>query len=70
MVRNYAAFGNGPHRCPGATLARGEMRIFLEEWLTRIPDFRLSSERECVYGFGMVTALLKLPLEWDPATVL
>lgn len=27
----HAAFGNGPHTCPGAALARREIRIFLEE---------------------------------------
>ncbi|MBG6120010.1 MULTISPECIES: cytochrome P450 [unclassified Sphingobium] len=69
LERNYAAFGNGPHRCPGATLARSEIRIFLEEWLTRIPDFRVDPDQSCTYGFGMVTALLKLPLIWDPASV-
>src|SRR6185369_823128 len=26
----HAAFGDGPHRCPGAGLARMELRVFLE----------------------------------------
>jgi cytochrome P450 len=35
------AFGTGPHRCLGAHLARTEVRIALEEWHARIPDYRL-----------------------------
>ncbi|SCW60049.1 Cytochrome P450 [Sphingobium faniae] len=69
LERNYAAFGNGPHRCPGATLARSEMRIFLEEWLARIPDFTLAPDDRPTFGAGMVNAVLRLPLVWDPASV-
>ena len=38
----HAAFGTGPHTCPGAVLARREIQIFIEEWLSRIPDFARS----------------------------
>ena len=69
LERSYAVFGNGPHRCPGATLARSEMRIFLDEWLARIPEFTVDPDEDCVYGYGMVSGLLKLPLVWDPASV-
>ena len=27
----HATFGNGPHRCPGSSLARTEVRVFLQE---------------------------------------
>ncbi len=36
------AFNTGPHTCAGANLARLEIRIFLEEWLARVPEFRLA----------------------------
>ena len=68
LERSYTTFGNGAHRCPGATLARSEMRIFLEEWLARIPDFALDPAERPVFGAGMVNAVLRLPLVWDPAT--
>lgn len=69
LERNYATFGNGPHRCPGANLARSEMRIFLEEWLARIPDFEIAADQKPVFGAGLVNAVLKLPLAWDASSV-
>lgn len=60
----HAAFGNGAHACPGAILARREIRIFLEEWLSRIPDFRLKPGTKPVLATGMVNGVLRLDLVW------
>jgi cytochrome P450 len=60
-----ATFGNGPHRCPGSPLAKVEVRILLEEWLKRIPDFTLG-EGDIGYGGGFVGTIDKLYLRWDP----
>lgn len=62
--RDHMAFGKGIHRCPGANLARAEIRIFLEEWLKRIPDFEIDPEKEVRYQSGSVAGILTLPIVW------
>jgi cytochrome P450 len=59
-----ATFGSGPHRCPGALLARSEIRIFIEEWLERIPRFRLKPGFHAPTIGGMVNGLRELQLIW------
>jgi cytochrome P450 len=39
----HLAFGSGPHTCIGIHLARLEARVFLEELLAAVPDWRLGS---------------------------
>lgn len=57
-------FGAGAHRCPGASLARLEMKIMVEEWLRRIPDFEIDPSRPLVQTSGLVNGVLELPLCW------
>jgi cytochrome P450 len=40
----HLAFGHGPHKCPGATLGRAELRIALEELLAATDSFELAGE--------------------------
>ena len=60
----HAAFGDGPHRCPGAGLARMELRVFLEEWLRRIPDFAIKPGDRPRTSSGNVNGMMYLPLAW------
>jgi cytochrome P450 len=60
-------FGNGVHRCPGATLTLAELEITLQEWLARIPEFDIDPRQELVTQGGVLGAVLKLGLQWDPA---
>jgi cytochrome P450 len=59
-----ATFGRGPHICPGAALARRELRIFLEEWLTRIPDFRIKPGTTPELTTGIINGVTRLELVW------
>lgn len=58
-------FGNGPHQCIGAFLARTEIRVFLREWLARIPEFRIVSGETPKVFSGRANTISFLPLEWD-----
>ncbi|MEZ5709771.1 MAG: cytochrome P450 [Blastomonas sp.] len=61
----HAAFGAGPHICPGNVLARRELITFLEEWLPAIPDFHIDPERPPVFAAGSVNGVDKLYLKWS-----
>ncbi len=60
----HSSFSHGIHRCIGAPLATQEMKIFLEEWLIRIPDFALDPADPPVPATGIVHGLTRLPLVW------
>ena len=58
----HAAFGLGIHRCVGSNLARMEMTVALEEWLMRIPDFRLDPAGKVTWSEGTVRGPRQLPM--------
>jgi cytochrome P450 len=62
----HAAFGNGPHRCPGSILARREVKVWLEEWLPRIPEFWIKPGTVPQNAAGMVNNMSELWLAWNP----
>ncbi len=57
-------FGAGPHTCAGALLARREIAVFLEEWLTRIPDFAIDPARPPKMSVAQQNNVLELWLKW------
>jgi cytochrome P450 len=61
-------FGAGPHLCIGQALARNEITTFTEEWLKRIPEFRIKPGTKMKAMTGLSNIPLELYLEWDPAT--
>jgi cytochrome P450 len=58
----HVAFGSGIHRCAGSNLARMELQVALEEWLRRIPEFRLDAAREVGWAGGQVRGPRVLPV--------
>ncbi|MHB8669568.1 MAG: cytochrome P450 [Acidimicrobiales bacterium] len=62
----HLAFGGSHHLCLGAHLARLELRVALEEFHARIPDYRIAPGVEVNYSTGIRQAD-RLPLDFDPA---
>jgi cytochrome P450 len=62
-------FGFGIHTCPGAPLARLEMRMLLEELLRRLPDLKTDPTAPS-YQFGGAdySFLAKLPVTFTPGS--
>ncbi len=65
-VNRHAAFGLGIHRCIGSTLARMEMRVALEEWLGKFPDFGLTLGAVVKWSAGTVRGPRQLPITLGP----
>ena len=58
----HVAFGAGIHRCVGSNLARMEMRIAIETWLARIPEFHLEDPSAVTWAGGQVRGPRHLPV--------
>lgn len=64
----HFAFGRGPHRCLGSHLARLELRLILEEWHARIPEYSLANGTEPQVPWPAGTMGLEcVPLNIKPA---
>jgi cytochrome P450 len=50
----HVAFGSGIHRCAGSNLARLEVRVALQTWLERIPEFELVDPSTVTWAGGQV----------------
>ncbi|MDK3256892.1 cytochrome P450 [Blastococcus capsensis] len=62
QVNRHAAFGLGIHRCVGSHLARMELRVALEVWLERVPEFSLADPAGVVWSAGQIRGPRTLPL--------
>lgn len=50
----HVAFGAGIHRCAGSNLARLELRVALQVWMERIPEFELIDPTDVTWKGGQV----------------
>jgi cytochrome P450 len=57
----HVGFGLGPHRCLGIHLARRELRIALQVFHRKLPDYQLDPTSRPI-GFGGMKGLASLPL--------
>ena len=60
----HVAFGAGIHRCAGSNLARMELRVALEEWLARIPEFELVDPALVTWAGGQVRGPRNIPVRF------
>jgi cytochrome P450 len=67
-VNRHASFGLGIHRCLGSNLARMELRVALEEWLGRFPDFVVAAPENVTWSRGQVRGPRRLPVRILTAT--
>jgi cytochrome P450 len=63
----HLAFGRWKHFCPGAPLARLEMKITLETLTERLPDLRIAEGQAVSWKPDIrLDAVNEYRLEWDP----
>jgi cytochrome P450 len=58
----HVAFGAGIHRCAGSNLARMELRVAIEEWLARMPNFEVTDPAEVTWAGGQVRGPRTVPI--------
>ncbi len=63
-LNRHVAFGSGIHRCAGSNLARMELQVAVEEWLRRVPSFRISADSDVAWAGGQVRGPRRLPVSF------
>jgi cytochrome P450 len=60
----HVTFAAGPHRCLGSHLARLELRVALDQFHKRIPDYEITPGAELNFEALPVRLVNPLPLSW------
>jgi cytochrome P450 len=58
----HVAFGSGIHRCAGSNLARMELRVALQTWLEKFPEFSLADPASVTWAGGQVRGPRSVPV--------
>ena len=61
----HLSLATGPHNCLGVHLARLELRVVLEEFLSRFRNIRIPEGEEASWHTDGVWGVDRLPLTWD-----
>jgi cytochrome P450 len=62
QINRHAAFGLGIHRCVGSNLARLELQVAIEEFISRFPAFELTSPADVTWSVGQIRGPRALPV--------
>jgi cytochrome P450 len=63
-ANRHFTFVAGVHLCLGAPLVRRELRILLDEWFKRIPEFRVKPGADTTI-VPWLLSIRNLPIVWD-----
>lgn len=66
QVNRHVAFGAGIHRCAGSNLARMELRVAIDVFLERIPEFELIAPEAVTWAGGQVRGPREAPVRFKP----
>ena len=61
----HLTFATGPHACLGIHLAKRELRVAINAFLSRFRNIRIPAGEHYEYHTGGVLGVDRLPLEWD-----
>jgi cytochrome P450 len=64
----HLALGTGLHVCLGQHLIRMEARVVLNEFLSRIPDYRIDADAPQFWTKGQVQGMSRVPIRFAPGT--
>ena len=65
--KRHMAFGTGPHRCSGSNLALLNLRLSLEQLLSRLEDIRFADDAEPIpYHSGFNRSPRRVPIRFTP----
>jgi cytochrome P450 len=65
-TRKHLAFGDGPHTCLGSNLAKFEASILLQEFLDRVDDATLATDRLDPFYSRATYGVESLPIRVEP----
>lgn len=68
--RGAVTFGAGPHRCIGSPLATLQVKVALEEFLERLPDYAIAPDETVEYACMTNKSIpSRVPIVYAPRTV-
>jgi cytochrome P450 len=62
----HLAFGGHAHRCLGSHIARVELRVLLQEYLRRIPEYSVADPSKVEWAAGHAQGIVRLPIRFSP----